>query len=170
MKKILLISTLLISLSSISYSDNHYPITRDSQLMIARGKIAYQNNFAIQFATPGRRICRLWLSACLGECGFHMGTCTFHVGHRACLIGRVRPGRRAMRLGGREPRIVDFLSVFVFISISIGDLHSRIVRPYLHRAPIYRYLSICCHFIILLPSSNPPPRHSASRGGLRLHR
>ena len=44
MKKILLISTLLISLSSISYSDNHYPITRDSELMIARGKIAYQNN------------------------------------------------------------------------------------------------------------------------------
>ena len=46
MKKILLISTLLISLSSISYSDNHYPITRDSELMIASGKIAYRNNCA----------------------------------------------------------------------------------------------------------------------------
>ena len=33
MKKILIILTLLIS-------DNHYPITRDSVLMIARGKIA----------------------------------------------------------------------------------------------------------------------------------
>ena len=44
MKKILLILTLFISLSSISYSDNHFPITRDSELMIARGKIVYQNN------------------------------------------------------------------------------------------------------------------------------
>ncbi|MDB2311321.1 cytochrome c [Candidatus Pelagibacter bacterium] len=35
-----------LSLSNISYSDNHYPITKDSQLMIARGKIAYQNNCA----------------------------------------------------------------------------------------------------------------------------
>ena len=46
MKKILLILTLLISLSSFSYSDNRYPITRDSELMIARGKIAYKNNCA----------------------------------------------------------------------------------------------------------------------------
>ena len=44
MKKILLILTLFISLNSISYSDNHFPITRDSELMIARGKIVYQNN------------------------------------------------------------------------------------------------------------------------------
>ena len=44
MKRILLILTLFISLSNFSYSDNHYPITRDSELMIARGKIAYQNN------------------------------------------------------------------------------------------------------------------------------
>ena len=44
MKKILLILTLFISLSSISYADNHFPITRDSELMIARGKIVYQNN------------------------------------------------------------------------------------------------------------------------------
>src|SRR6056300_1519256 len=44
MKKILLILTLFISLSSISYSGNHFPITRDSELMIARGKIVYQNN------------------------------------------------------------------------------------------------------------------------------
>ena len=35
-----------LSLSNISYSDNHYPITKDSELMIARGKIAYQNNCA----------------------------------------------------------------------------------------------------------------------------
>jgi len=33
-----------LSLSNISYSDNHYPITRDSELMIARGKIIYENN------------------------------------------------------------------------------------------------------------------------------
>ena len=46
MKKILLILTLFISLTNLSYSDNHYPITRDSVLMIARGKIAYQNNCA----------------------------------------------------------------------------------------------------------------------------
>ena len=46
MKKILLILTLFISLSNLSYSDNHYPITRDSVLMIARGKIVYQNNCA----------------------------------------------------------------------------------------------------------------------------
>ena len=36
MKKILLILTLLISLTNLSYSDNHYPITRDSELMIAK--------------------------------------------------------------------------------------------------------------------------------------
>jgi len=46
MKKILLILTLFISLTNLSYSDNHYPITKDSVLMIARGKIAYQNNCA----------------------------------------------------------------------------------------------------------------------------
>ena len=46
MKKILLILTLFISLNSISYSDNNFPITRDSELMIARGKIVYQNNCA----------------------------------------------------------------------------------------------------------------------------
>ena len=44
MKRILLILTLFILLSNLSYSDNYYPITRDSELMIARGKIAYQNN------------------------------------------------------------------------------------------------------------------------------
>ena len=41
---IILIALFFLSLSNISYSDNHYPITRDSELMIARGKIAYQNN------------------------------------------------------------------------------------------------------------------------------
>ena len=46
MKKIFVSLSLIffLSLSSISYSDNHYPITKDSQLMIARGKIVYQNN------------------------------------------------------------------------------------------------------------------------------
>ena len=44
MKRILLILTLFILLSNFSYSDNHYPITRDSELIIARGKIVYQNN------------------------------------------------------------------------------------------------------------------------------
>ena len=44
MKRILLILTLFISLSNFSYSDNHYSITKDSELMIARGKISYQNN------------------------------------------------------------------------------------------------------------------------------
>jgi len=44
MKRILLILTLFISLNNFSYSDNHYPITRESELMIVRGKIAYQNN------------------------------------------------------------------------------------------------------------------------------
>ena len=44
MKKILLILTLSTLLTNLSYSDNHFPITRDSELMIARGKIAYQNN------------------------------------------------------------------------------------------------------------------------------
>ena len=48
MKKIFVSLSLIffLSLSSISYSDNHYPITKDSQLMIARGKIVYQNNCA----------------------------------------------------------------------------------------------------------------------------
>jgi mono/diheme cytochrome c family protein len=35
---------LFLSLSEISYSHSHFPITRDSELMIARGKIIYQNN------------------------------------------------------------------------------------------------------------------------------
>ncbi len=33
-----------LTLSEISYSHSHFPITRDSELMIARGKIIYQNN------------------------------------------------------------------------------------------------------------------------------
>ena len=41
---IILISFLFISEASNSH--NHFPITRDSELMIARGKIAYQNNYA----------------------------------------------------------------------------------------------------------------------------
>ena len=43
---ITLIAIFFLSLNNISYSDNHYPITRDSVLMIAKGKIAYQNNCA----------------------------------------------------------------------------------------------------------------------------
>jgi mono/diheme cytochrome c family protein len=43
MKKfIILISFIFIS--EISYSHSHFPITRDSELMITRGKIIYQNN------------------------------------------------------------------------------------------------------------------------------
>ena len=43
MKKfIILISFIFIS--EASYSHSHFPITRDSELMIARGKIIYQNN------------------------------------------------------------------------------------------------------------------------------
>ena len=43
MKKfIILISFIFIS--ETSYSHSHFPITRDSELMIARGKIIYQNN------------------------------------------------------------------------------------------------------------------------------
>jgi mono/diheme cytochrome c family protein len=33
-----------LALCETSYSHNHFPITRDSELMIARGKIIYQNN------------------------------------------------------------------------------------------------------------------------------
>ena len=43
---ITLIAIFFLSLNNNSYSDNHFPITRDSVLMIARGKIAYQNNCA----------------------------------------------------------------------------------------------------------------------------
>ena len=35
---------LFLALSEISYSHSHFPITRDSELMVARGKIIYQNN------------------------------------------------------------------------------------------------------------------------------
>jgi len=43
MKKfIILISFIFIS--ETSYSHSHFPITRDSELMITRGKIIYQNN------------------------------------------------------------------------------------------------------------------------------
>ena len=44
MKKLLGIVVLGLLLGGNAYSDNHYPITRDSELMIVRGKIAYQNN------------------------------------------------------------------------------------------------------------------------------
>ena len=37
-----LVSFILIS--ETSYSHSHFPITRDSALMIARGKIIYENN------------------------------------------------------------------------------------------------------------------------------
>ena len=33
-----------LALCETSYSHNHFPIPRDSELMIARGKIIYQNN------------------------------------------------------------------------------------------------------------------------------
>jgi mono/diheme cytochrome c family protein len=43
MRRIIILLFFLV-LSDISYSHNHFPITRDSNLMIARGKIVYQNN------------------------------------------------------------------------------------------------------------------------------
>ena len=43
MKKFIFLLFFLV-LSEISYSHSHFPITRDSELMIARGKIIYQNN------------------------------------------------------------------------------------------------------------------------------
>jgi len=42
--KTILILILFLSLNGISNASKHFPITRDSELMIARGKIAYQNN------------------------------------------------------------------------------------------------------------------------------
>ena len=42
--RILLILISFIFICEISYSHSHFPITRDSALMIARGKIVYENN------------------------------------------------------------------------------------------------------------------------------
>ena len=42
--KILLIILSFILINQISYAHSHFPITRDSTLMIARGKIIYENN------------------------------------------------------------------------------------------------------------------------------
>ena len=42
--KILLIILSFILINQISYSQSHFPITRDSTLMIARGKIIYESN------------------------------------------------------------------------------------------------------------------------------
>ena len=42
--RILLILVSFILISETSYSHSHFPITRDSALMIARGKIIYENN------------------------------------------------------------------------------------------------------------------------------
>jgi mono/diheme cytochrome c family protein len=42
--RILQIMILSILINQISYADTHFPITRDSTLMIARGKIIYENN------------------------------------------------------------------------------------------------------------------------------
>ena len=42
--RILIILLSFIFISEASYSNSHFPITRDSELMIARGKIIYQNN------------------------------------------------------------------------------------------------------------------------------
>ena len=43
MKKFIFLLFFLV-LSEASYSHSHFPITRDSELMITRGKIIYQNN------------------------------------------------------------------------------------------------------------------------------
>ena len=42
--KILLIILSIIMVNQISYAHSHFPITRDSTLMIARGKIVYESN------------------------------------------------------------------------------------------------------------------------------
>ena len=42
--KIIFFLIFLILLSGNSSAHNHFPITIDSKLMIARGKIAYENN------------------------------------------------------------------------------------------------------------------------------
>ena len=42
--KILLIIISFIFINQISYAHSHFPITRDSTLMIARGKIIYESN------------------------------------------------------------------------------------------------------------------------------
>ncbi len=42
--KLFLILISFIFISKTTYSSNHFPITRDSALMITRGKIVYQNN------------------------------------------------------------------------------------------------------------------------------
>ena len=42
--KILQIIILFIFINQISYANTHFPITTDSTLMIARGKIIYENN------------------------------------------------------------------------------------------------------------------------------
>ena len=42
--KHLLLIAVYFSLISFSYSHNHFPITIDSKIMIAKGKIAYENN------------------------------------------------------------------------------------------------------------------------------
>jgi mono/diheme cytochrome c family protein len=44
MNNLIIILIVGLLLSGNAYSDNHYPITRNSELMIVRGKIAYQNN------------------------------------------------------------------------------------------------------------------------------
>ena len=43
LKPILLIAV-YFSLINFAYSHNHFPITIDSKIMIAKGKIAYENN------------------------------------------------------------------------------------------------------------------------------
>jgi len=42
--RILLTLILFIFINEASYSNSHFPITRDSTLMIARGKIVYESN------------------------------------------------------------------------------------------------------------------------------
>ena len=42
--KILLIILSFMFINQISYAHSHFPITRDSTLMIARGKIVYESN------------------------------------------------------------------------------------------------------------------------------
>ena len=42
--KPILLTVIYFSLINFAYSHNHFPITIDSKIMIAKGKIAYENN------------------------------------------------------------------------------------------------------------------------------
>ena len=42
--KLVFATFFILSINTIGFSHNHFPITTDSKLLLERGKIAYQNN------------------------------------------------------------------------------------------------------------------------------